>query len=237
MSAIGFQGLVSNLDGVVRGLDWKQVDTEWGDYYTSTNYTEAAYQHKCEIVEAFVQRVNPRIVWDLGANTGVFSRIASRHGIPTMAFDADYAAVERNYRDVVKNKEDNLLPLVMDLTNPSADIGWHHRERQSLVERGPADVTLALALVHHLAITNNVPLPDLAGFFADITNWLIIEFIPKEDSQVQRLLATRRDIFTDYHRNAFEAAFLRCFDIHECVDLRDSQRCIYLMQRRGKSHS
>jgi hypothetical protein len=89
---------------------------------------------------------------------------------------------------------------------------------------------MALALIHHLAISNNVPLPHLARFFRDITHWLIIEFVPKADSQVQRLLATREDIFPDYHFEGFEKAFREFFSIVESVDVQDSLRRIYLME-------
>ena len=82
---------------------------------------------------------------------------------------------------------ENLLPLAMDLTNPSTALGWAHQERMSLIGRGPCDTTLALALIHHLAISNNVPLPRIADFFARLGRALIIEFVPKSDTQVQRL--------------------------------------------------
>jgi len=162
-------------------------------------------------VLGFLDRVKPATVWDLGANVGIFSRLASNQGIPTISCDVDPAAVEKNYLDCIANNEANILPLVIDLTNPSPGIGWENKERMSLKERGPADTVLALALVHHLAISNNVPLSRIAGFLSDISHWLIIEFVPKSDSQVQRLLATREDIFPDYTRQAFEQEFSRYF--------------------------
>lgn len=128
-----------------------------------------------------------------------------------------------------------MLPLVMDLTNPSPAIGWNLRERASLVERGPVDMTLALALIHHLAISNNVPLNHIADFFAQITRALIIEFVPKGDSQVEKLLATRKDVFPEYHRAAFERAFARHFDVVDTIDIDGSQRALYLMTARTGS--
>jgi ribosomal protein L11 methylase PrmA len=231
MSKIAFLGLIDNLESSIRRLSWKPSGTEWGEYYTDTNYSPAALEHKKQIVSGFLERIRPTCVWDLGANTGLFSRLASDRGIYTLAFDIDPAAVELNYRDCLKAREQNLLPLVMDFTNPSPSIGWHNRERDSLMERAPAEAALALALVHHLAISNNVPLPHLARFFRDVTRWLIIEFVPKSDSQVQRLLATRLDIFPDYHFEGFEKTFSEYFRIHESVDVQDSQRRIYLMER------
>jgi len=124
-----------------------------------------------------------------------------------------------------------MLPLVMDLTNPSPSIGWNNRERMSLLERGPVDMVLALALIHHLAIANNVPLHHLAAFFQEICRWLVIEFVPKEDSQVQVLLASRKDIFPDYNQQGFETAFAPYFKVHASVPVRDTPRVMYLMER------
>ncbi len=126
-----------------------------------------------------------------------------------ISWDIDPAAVEQNYRQVKTEKNERLLPLLLDLTNPSPAIGWANRERDSFGGRGPADLTLALAVIHHLAISNNVPLLQLADFFAEMGKWLVIEFVPKSDSQVRKLLASREDIFPDYTREGFEAAFSR----------------------------
>jgi hypothetical protein len=121
---------------------------------------------------------------------------------------------------------------VLDLTNPSPAIGWENQERGSFLQRAPAGLVLALALVHHLAISNNVPLEKLASFFTSLGPWLIIEFIPKEDSQVQRLLASREDIFPDYTRTGFEESFKPWFKIRECKPIEGSARTLYLMESR-----
>ncbi len=231
MSRVAFLGLIDNLESAVRGLRWSPGGTEWGDYYDDTNYSQAGMEHKEQLVAAFIEQAGPNLVWDLGANTGRFSRQASERGIPTIAFDIDPSAVELGYREVVRRGEKNLLPLLLDLTNPSPDLGWHNRERSSLLARGPADLVMGLALIHHLAISNNVPLERLTDFFADAGRWLIIEFVPKEDSQVQRLLATRADIFPDYHVQSFEQVFARRFKLHRCEQIQDSQRRLYLMER------
>jgi hypothetical protein len=122
---------------------------------------------------------------------------------------------------------------LLDLTNPSPGIGWENEERQSLIERGPADMALALALIHHLAISNNVPLIRIAAFLSRICNWLIIEFVPKTDSKVQLLLASREDIFTAYTQNDFEKDFTEYFTITSCVKIAGSERILYLMRKKG----
>jgi hypothetical protein len=231
VSRYAFVGILNSLESTVKRLKWQPVGTEWADYYHDTNYSQEAFEHKKTTVAGFLDRVRPATVWDLGANVGIFSRLASDRGIPTVSFDVDTAAVEKNYLDSVARGETNILPLVLDLTNPSPGIGWENKERMSLKERGPADVVLALALVHHLAISNNVPFSKIAGFLSDIGHRLIVEFIPKSDSQIQRLLATRDDIFPDYTRPAFEQEFNRYFTIDDWTDIRESQRTLYLMRR------
>ena len=230
MNATALPALVDSLERTVRGLRWSPAGTVWGDYYDDTNYTADAFAHKREIVAAAIGRLAPSTVWDLGANDGTFSRLASDRGIPTVAFDVDPAAVEKNYRRVVERRETHLLPLLVDLMNPSAASGWANRERETLAERGPADLALALALVHHLAIAHNVPLPHVAAFLASIARSLVIEFVPKDDSQVQRMLASRKDIFGGYTREAFEAAFSARFTIEAAEPVRGTRRIVYVMR-------
>lgn len=235
MSRMAFLGLIDNLESTTRKLEWKPEGTEWGDYYDATNYSDSSLDHKRQVVGDYLAKAGPKTVWDLGANTGLFSRIAADRGIPTVAFDIDPAAVELNYLDCRKRNEKNLLPLLADLTNPSPGIGWQNRERRSLIERGPCDTALALALVHHVAIGNNLPFNLIVDFLAGICRTLIIEFVPKSDSQVQRLLATREDIFPDYTREAFEQTFGRGFTVVDSTPVRGSERTIYLMEKRPVS--
>ena len=232
MSQQAMIGLIESLEGTVRKLSWTPAGTEWGAYYDATNYTDSAFEHKKQLVREWAIEKKPAVVWDLGGNTGVFSREAATSGAFTVSFDIDPAAVEQNYQVVKKNKEQNLLPLVLDLTNPSPAIGWDHAERDSFGQRGPADMALALAVIHHLAISNNVPLPQLARFFAARSKWLVIEFVPKSDSQVKRLLSSRKDIFPAYTREGFEAAFLERFILHKAELVRDSERVLYLLEAR-----
>jgi len=232
VSRTALLGIIASLESGVRGLTWKPEGTEWADYYAETNYDEAAFEHKQRTVGAYLERVRPGLVWDLGANTGVFSRIAAERGALVVSADIDPAAVERSYLDCRARAEKLMLPVVLDLTNPSPAVGWANSERTSFLDRGPADAVLALALVHHLAIGNNVPLPRIAGFFARIGRHLIVEFVPKSDSQVQRMLATREDIFPLYGREGFERAFAVDFETVDSTQLPGSERRVYLMARR-----
>ena len=225
-------GMLDSLRAGVRRLRWRPTGTEWADYYDDTNYTAEALAQKEALVARFVEIAQPGMVWDLGANTGHFSRLASARHMQTVAFDIDPAAVERNYLHSAATGDAYMTPLVLDLTNPSPGLGWANCERQSLAERGPVDLVMALALVHHLAIANNTPLDAIAQFFSTLGRWLIIEFVPKEDSQVQRLLAHREDIFPHYTREGFIMAFASYFEMLEEKKIAGSQRILYLMRRK-----
>ena len=223
-------GLIDNLESTIKKLTWAPQGTEWGNYYDITNYSDAAFEHKKGLVSEWANRLKPALAWDLGANTGVFSRVVSTIGSHVVSFDIDPAAVEQNYLQMKSEKAENLLPLLLDLTNPSPSIGWANLERSSFGSRGPSDMVLALAVIHHLAISNNVPLPHLAEFFANTGRWLVIEFVPKTDSQVKKLLASREDIFPTYTREGFESAFTEKLIVHDVVDIRESERVLYLME-------
>jgi len=225
-----FIGLMDSLENTVRKLTWKPAGTEWGNYYDITNYNETAFSHKKETIFRWLEKINPKSVWDLGANNGEFSRLASAAGIPTVAWDIDPSAVEQDYLRVRRENEKNLLPLMLDLTNPSPALGWENKERDSLSQRGPVDAIFALALIHHLAISNNIPLTRLVDFFSGLCRWLVIEWVPKTDSQVQKLLRTRKDIFSKYNIEEFESEFGRRFQILDKVSLNQSDRVLYLLQ-------
>ena len=226
--------LIASLKSAVSKLSSKDERTEWSDYYGDTNYTADAMQHKATLLERYVGEHFDRqdTVHDLGANTGRFSRIIAAHCDYVVSHDMDELAVERNYRESRSNGPANVLPLVLDLGNPSGAIGWDLKERLSFHERAQGDSAVALALVHHLCITNNVPIPSLARFFHGIFDKLIIEFVPKEDSQVQRMLATRQDVFDGYDKASFEREFGKYFSILEQSPVEPGSRTLYAMRKR-----
>ncbi|MGE4608297.1 MAG: SAM-dependent methyltransferase, partial [Myxococcota bacterium] len=166
------ENLLTALEKAVEKLHWNAEGTEWADYYQGDSYSKAAEEQKHRIVAGYLDRAQPASVWDLGANTGEYSRLATRRGMLTLAFDVDPACVDRNYRAMRRESETRLLPLLLDLSNPSPSLGWAHDERASLVGRGPAELVMALALIHHLAISNNVPLDRVADWFARLAGRL-----------------------------------------------------------------
>jgi hypothetical protein len=231
VTKLALLGIIDSLESTIKKLKWNPKGTEWADYYDDINYSSEALDHKQELVAEFLDQINPEKVWDLGSNLGIFSRIAAAKGKNVISFDIDPAAVEKNYLECIAQKEE-ILPLLIDLTNPSPGIGWENRENMSLLERGPVEMVLALALIHHLAISNNLPLSRIASFLYKICNCLVIEFVPKNDSQVQRLLATREDIFQRYTQNMFEMEFKEFFTIKTSIRLKGSKRTLYLMRKR-----
>lgn len=175
---------------------------------------------KKDIVSSFLDEIKPKKVWDFGGNIGLFSRIASDRGIDTVSFDIDPLAIEKSYIEVKNNNETNILPLTLDLTNPTPAIGFANEERDNILSRAKnVDILMALAIIHHLAISNNLPLEKIAEYFAHMSKNLIIEFVPKEDSQVQILLATREDIFPNYNIQGFETAFPNIITLSKSIKL------------------
>ena len=225
-------GLIDSLKGAVEVLRIAKVKSDWTGYYDDNNYTDAAQEEKQKIVSQLIDQTKPRMLWDFGANTGAFSDIAAAKGICTVSMDFDHNCVETNYLKCRESGQ-SLLPLVMDLSQPTPAIGWANTERQRLDQRGKADTILALALVHHLAIANNVPLDQIAAYFSKLGRWLIIEFIAKEDSQVKRLLSSRQDIFADYSLASFEENFSQYFSIVERMPIAGSHRTVYLLESKA----
>lgn len=232
ISRRALDGFLASLQGTVRGLKLRVDRSHWTSYYREHNYGDAAFAAKERAVRDAVAAVAPRMVWDLGANTGAFSRAAAQAGALVVATDVDPLVVERLWADVAAAGETRVLPLVNDLANPSPALGWAGAERASFAARGPADLVLALALVHHLAIGNNVPLPRVADVMADLGRALLVEWVPKTDGQVRRLLATRLDIFPDYTEEGFRAAFAARFAEEERRELPGSERVLYRLRRR-----
>ncbi|MDB5183136.1 MAG: hypothetical protein JWO47_920 [Candidatus Saccharibacteria bacterium] len=229
VSTFALNGLMSSLEASVTALKPPKAATEWGEYYEFTNYGDKAFKDKAKLVDSFLGQLNkkPQVVWDIGANNGEFSEIAAKRGAYVVAWDIDAKAVAANYQK--HDKLDGLmLPLVQDVAVPSPAIGWELNERMSLVERGPADAVLALAVIHHLAIGRNMPLPKIASLMNRIGKSIIIEFIPKSDSKVKHLLASRKDIFPDYDIEHFEMAMGAHFKLASKKQISHSERWLYL---------
>ena len=226
-------GLVGSLSAAVRREAWQPKRSTWRDYYArGESYTDDSMAHKDELVRSMLAGVDARMIWDLGANTGHFSRVAAEvTGAQVLAIEADVAAVEVNFRQCRESGHASVLPLVNDLANPTPRQGWSHYEWQSLADRGPADIVLALALIHHLAIGNNVPLLSILQWLATLGMNVLVEWIPKDDPMVQRLLSTREDVFQNYSTAQFEAAMETYFKVRRREKVRGSARQLFLLEK------
>jgi len=233
LSKNSLANLLTDLENIIKSLKLKDNKTVWADYYNIKNYDEDSFEYKKQLIREYLGLTQSETVVDLGANTGIFSKIANEAGKYVISCDMDYLAVENNYLQLKKEKNRKILPLIIDLCAPSPCIGWSCKERMSFFERTGNDKTvLALALIHHLRISNNVPVRKLAEFFAGICRELVIEFVPKEDSMVQKLLSTREDIFNDYSKEIFEQEFSNYFTIVKSSQIENSLRFLYLMERK-----
>ena len=227
--------LVEQLRQTIESLRWEPTGTTWAEYETTHGYSPDAASAKEKLVRGLLATLSPKMTWDLGANTGRFSRIAADLGSRVIAIDGDYAAIDRAYRAERARNGEAILPLVNDLLSPSTSSGWAGAERQSLAERGPADALLALAVVHHIAFSGNIALPRIADWFAQLGRAAIVEFVPPDDPQVRRLVAARPEATHRYNREAFEHAFGRQFRIALREPVPESGRVLYLMYRADAS--
>ena len=231
-----FLALIDSLESTIKRLQWLSTDSEWHDYYqNNNNYSLEGLDVKQSTIESFIKDQQYNLVWDLGANTGRFSKVLASHAKLVCAWDIDPACVDYHYQDIQRSQAKNILPLLQDLTNPSAEIGWANKELRSMLNRGPVDLILALGFIHHLVIVNNIPLLEIADFFAAIGSTLIVEFIPKQDSQVQKLLQNRQDIFSDYSEENFRSCFAKYFLLDKAVKINGTVRTLYLMHRKQEA--
>lgn len=232
MSSARLATLIESLRSTISGLRWDPGGTVWADYAENTSYDGAATAAKEAAVSSALQAAGGSRALDLGANTGRYSRLAADAGYRVVALDVDPGAVEGHYRAIRAERREDILPLLADLTDPSPALGWGSAERASLLDRIDADVVLALALVHHLAIGSNVPLPMIASLFARLAPHAIVEFVPRQDAMVRRLLSSRRDVFATYSIEGFRAAFGRDFEVLSETAIEGTERTLFHLRRR-----
>ncbi len=223
--------LLKGLESYVQKLSRKKVKTTWDDYYTGTILGNEYLGAKTALVASFIKTIDHQTVIDLGANDGHFSLLFGADKV-VIAADADSNCINDLYIKIKREGRSNILPLVNNLTTPSPAIGWNNRERESITGRLKADLVLALALVHHLAIANNVPLPLIADWLEQMGNYLIIEFVPKNDEKVKLLLQNRKDIFDDYSLEHFKLIFSDRYQFLKEEKVGKTDRVLFLMKRK-----
>jgi hypothetical protein len=217
---------VTRLRRLIERLGWSPRTSTWAGYGDTHTYTATDVEQKSAFVRAAVRAAASGWVWDLGANTGAFAKIAAEDGRRVLALDADAPAVERVYLDV-RGRSASILPLVGNVIDPSPSLGWRGAEHLPLERRGRPALTLCLALVHHIVISGNVPLPDFVEWIASLGGDLVIEFVTKNDPMVRRLLVNKDDQYADYDQPVFETALARHFTIAARQTIHGGTRVLY----------
>lgn len=228
---------VRRLKKNVNGLKWKRAKTQWSDYATSHRYTATDYRKKEDFVRSVVRSRPWSLTWDLGCNTGSFAKIAAENSAYVIAIDSDQLAIERLYQELKADPNTKILPLIGNAANLSPNLGWRGLERRSFLERGRPNMTLCLALLHHLVISAHITLNELIDWLADMGTDLIIEFITREDPQVQILLRNKVDHYRDYDKAFFERHLGQMFEVARREPLDCGTRILYYAKTRRNSNS
>jgi ribosomal protein L11 methylase PrmA len=224
--------LVASLEGLISKLNLPKQKSTWSEYYGEASLRKDYLLNKQQIISDWLEKIKPPgTVLDLGANSGEFSKITAAKQLQTISADFDAHCINDLYKQVKTNGEKNILPVILDLSKPSPAIGLNNEERESFINRTSVDVVLALALIHHLSIGKNIPFEMIADLFHRIGRYLIIEFIPKQDEKIQLMLNEKKDIYTTYTEEFFQAAFRKHFIILEKIIIEGSGRTLYLMKK------
>lgn len=219
MKAAGFKKelIVANLKGltkIVGGMEWDRSTSEWSQYGERAHYSDSDLERKTEFVRAVAGRRERGMVWDIGANDGRFSRLAAEHADHVVALDVDELVIDGLYKALRAEGNEKILPLVMNLADPSPGIGWRGRERAAFLDRGRPDLVLALAVIHHLAIGANVPIPEILELLAHLGCESVVEFPTRDDQMVRKLLRNKREgIHDQYDLDVFRAESEKRFEI------------------------
>lgn len=224
--------LVDHLEKTVNHVRSGYRMSGWSNYYSESIMGDEYLVTKAKIFKEIIADIPVGSVLDAGANDGHFSKMLAENGWKVIALDSDSQTICRLYKEGRKAETKNILPLVMDIANPSPATGFNNRERTRFHERVRTDLVVALALVHHLVIGRNVSLDVLAQWLNDIASTLIIEFVPREDEKVKMMLASRKDVFQEYTAHNFERALAPYFNIKKKEPVTGTRRMIYLMEKR-----
>jgi len=235
LSKKGQLNIIESLYNYIKNLELNE-QSEWGEYYNKTNYSDEAFNLKSKIINEWITSLEAKTVIDIGGNDGTFVRRITSNLKQALVCDIDNNAVDYNYRQIKKNKEQYITPFVLDVLNPSPAIGFNNEERFSFLKRiknFAPNITLALAVIHHMSLSGNITFNMSASFFASFSKFLIIEFPKREDSWVERLLNSKgefKDHFNFYNINNFESSYTKYFDIVEKQEIKNSDRVMYLFK-------
>ncbi len=228
---------VQRLAKTVAGLKWTQTRSEWSDYASNNTYSQQDSQVKTDFVRRAAQSRHWNLAWDLGCNTGSFARICAENSDYVVAMDQDPAAIELFYRALSQEECRTILPLVLNLADPSPDLGWRCLERKAITGRGRPQLTLCLALIHHMVIGANVPVGEFLQWLADLETALVIEFVSKDDPMVEVLLRNKEDQYQDYELDHFERCLGSSFEVERREVLPSGTRVLYFATPKSSSRT
>jgi hypothetical protein len=213
---------------LVAGLRWRAGESAWSDYQRTSTYTDDEKERKQAFVRRAVAAAPVGLCFDLGANDGTYSRVAAEHAAYVVAADSDDLTVDLMFQSLAKEGSERILPVTLDLCDPSPALGWRGRERSAFFDRGRPDVVLSLALIHHLAITGNVPLAELVDWWHGMDARLVVEFVDPKDPMADRLLASKpAGMHADYRREVFERLLEERFEILDREELPAGTRVLF----------
>lgn len=231
-SKVMIQNNILGLQRLVESLQWRPATSTWSDYDVSSEPVLRDASQKESFVAEVCATQHWKTIWDLGCNQGRYSRLAAAHADSVLAVDSDHLTVDRLYNALKNERFTSIVPMVGDLADPSPSLGWRGEERQSLVQRSQPDLVICLALIHHLVISRNLLLVDVVDWLASLKSAIIIEFVSKDDAQVQQLLRHREDVFTDYSLDVFRSAISRAFDVDREITLPSGSRRLFFLRPR-----
>jgi SAM-dependent methyltransferase len=233
LRAAGFhKGLIEanvrGLEKLVRRLAREPETSGWTSYAEEAPYSAADAAAK----EAFVREAaglrHRRLVWDLGANDGRYTRIAAADADYTVALDADAGVVELLYRRLREDGAERILPLLADVVDPSPGLGWLGRERLPLADRGRPDLVLCLALLHHVSVSGNVPIASFLDWLVGLEAEVVVELPTRDDPKVRELLDRKgTEANPDYGTDEFERAIGERFQVERRQALPSGTRILY----------
>jgi hypothetical protein len=226
------KNVLRSLEESIRGFSFASSGI-WSNYYDEASQRDNYMEVKSAIIEEWTGSLPVKSAIDAGANEGFFGRLLSNKNIYTIAADLDHFSINQLYKRIIAEKIVNLQPMIVDLTKPTPATGVNNKERSSFLERINVDLVMALALIHHLSIGHNIPFESSAEMFHGMGEYLVIEFVPKEDEKVQLMLSQKKDVYTGYTINNFLAGFEKKFNVLKREKVGTSERTLFLMKRKG----
>ena len=221
-----FFGLLNSLESIVSQLQWQNRNEGWDNYYKTIN--PKYYSDKLDIVKALLSKISPESVLDIGANLGEMSKLHEGDNTYTISIDSDYGCVELQYK-TLKYSEYNILPLCMDILNPSPSLGWNSNERISFLDRKKYDLVMLLAIIHHMMANGNLSLSQILFFVKNLSHYAIIEYIPFDDPNIKKINQFNSN-YQQYTEDEFQRVVSQYFTVIELKAIAGSERVLYLLK-------